>query len=88
MEKMGIIQRSDSCWSSPLHLVDKPDGSKRPCGDYKRLNDVTVPDRYPVPHIQDFSAILHGKVIFSKIDLIRGYHQILWPPKTSRRLQS
>ena len=47
----------------------------RPCGDYRRLNDATVPERYPVPHIQDFSANLAGMRVFSKVDLIRGYHQ-------------
>ena len=45
-------------------------------GDYRRLNDATIPDRYPVPHIQDFSARLADTTVFSKIDLIRGYHQI------------
>ena len=54
----------------------KDDGSWRPCGDFRRLNDITEPDKYPVPHIQDFSAQLAGRRIFSKIDLIRGYHQI------------
>ena len=57
-------------------MVPKANGSWCPCGDFRRLNDITVADQYLVPHIQDFSAQLAGRNVFSKIDLVRGYHQI------------
>ena len=48
----------------------------RPCRDYHRLNLVTTSDKYPLPNMQDLSNGLHGCTIFSKIDLVKGYHQI------------
>ncbi|UYV83501.1 hypothetical protein LAZ67_23001249 [Cordylochernes scorpioides] len=60
MEK-GICRPSKSPWASPLHLVPKKDGSLRPCGDYRKLNAATVPDRYPVPNIMDFASHLHAQ---------------------------
>ncbi|GFX09236.1 retrovirus-related Pol polyprotein from transposon opus [Trichonephila clavipes] len=71
-----IIRPSKSQWASPLHLVNKKDGTLRPCGDYRRLNAQTIPDRYPIPRIEDFNHILKDKKIFSKIDLVKAYYQI------------
>ncbi len=76
LEKMCIVRRSNSGWSSPLHMVPKPDGSFRPCSDYRRLNTVTEDDRYPLPSILDFSSNLDVCTVFSKVDLVKGYHQV------------
>ncbi len=76
LEKAGIIRRSNSPWASLLHLVPKKDGSWRPCGDYRRLNAVTIPDRYPLPNMQSLNDRMAGCTVFSKIDLVKAYHQI------------
>ena len=72
----GIIRRSSSGWATPLHLQSKANGGWRPCGDYRFLNKKTVLDRYPIKYLRSFTGQLHGKGIFSKIDLTKGYHQI------------
>ena len=54
----------------------KKDGNWRPCGDYGRLNACTIRDNYPLPHIHDCTARLANTKIYSKIYLVKGYHQI------------
>lgn len=76
MVQLGICRPSRSPWATPILMKKKKDGTWRICGDYRRLNAQTVPDKYPVPYIHDFSANLHGNKIFSKIDLYKAYHQI------------
>ncbi len=80
LERDGIVCRSDSPWASPLHMVQKADGSWQPCGDFRRLNLVTQPDPYPLPNMLDFAKVAAGCKIFSKIDLRKGYHQIPMHP--------
>ena len=74
--ELGICRRGKSEWASPLMVAPKPGGGWRVCGDYRRLNSVTKDDKYPVRTLTDFTADLHGKTVFSKIDLLKGYHQI------------
>nr|VZI39510.1 unnamed protein product [Spirometra erinaceieuropaei] len=82
MLQLGIIRPSESPWASPLHMVPKATSDDwRPCGDYGALNNATIPDRYPVPHLQDFAGALFGKSVCSKIDLVRAFHQIPVAPE-------
>lgn len=76
MQEMGICRPSKSPWASPLHVVPKPNGDIRPCGDYRKLNAVTKPDRYPVPRLQDFTYVLANKHVFTHLDINRAYHFI------------
>ena len=73
---LGIVRRSKSAFASPLHMAPKKDGTWRPCRDYRKLNEQTVPNCYSLPHIQDVGRDLDDCLIFSKIALVKAYHQI------------
>ena len=76
MLSKGLIRPSASPWGSPVIFVDKEDGTIRLCVDYRKLNDVTIKNKYPLPKIEDLFDQMNGAKIFSKIDLRTGYHQL------------
>ncbi|UYV71623.1 hypothetical protein LAZ67_8003894, partial [Cordylochernes scorpioides] len=76
MLEEGIIRQSSSPWSFPVILVKKRDGKYRFCVDYRKLNEVTVKDVYPIPRIDDVMDTLQGSKYFSAIDLKSGYWQV------------
>lgn len=70
MMEQGICRPSSSTWAAPLHMVPKGNSNTwRLCGDYRALNSVTIPDRYPLPHIQDFTAGLSKTAVTTPFGL-------------------
>ena len=76
MLEAKVIRPSVSPWSSPIVVVPKRDGTKRFCVDFRKVNEVTVPNSYPLPQIDEILASLGGAKYFSKMDLKSGYWQI------------
>src|SRR5688572_28290847 len=76
LQEAGYIRPSSSPWGASVLFVQKKDGSQRMCVDYRSLNDVTIKNKYLLPHIDDLCDQMRGARVFSKIDLRSGYHQM------------
>ncbi|GJU64758.1 putative reverse transcriptase domain-containing protein, partial [Tanacetum coccineum] len=76
LSNKGFIRPSSSPWGAPVFFVKKKDGSFRMCIDYRKLNKLTVKNRYPLPRIDDLFDQLQGSRVYSKIDLRSVYHQL------------
>jgi len=72
----GVLRPSKSPWASPVSVIPKKDGGMRMCGDYRRLNAITIRDNYPIPRINDLLDALEGVQWISTLDAFSGYFQI------------
>ena len=86
MQEQGVIEPSSSPWASPVVLVKKRDGTHRFCVDYRQLNLVTKPDRFPLPRIEDLLDSLGQSAYFSTLDLASGFWQIRLHQDSKERL--
>ncbi len=83
MLQQGFIQPSKSPWNSFLFLVPKKDGQFRPVIDFRKVNEVTKDDRFPLPVLSDLLMSLgHGNKFFSSLDLLSGYWQVPLTPES------
>ena len=80
MLKENVIQPSTSPWASSIVMVKKKDGSNRFCVDYRKLNDITIKDAYPLPRVDESLDQLTGSKWFSCLDLNSGYWQVETDP--------
>lgn len=85
MKEKGAIEESQSPWTSPIVLVKKKDGTLRFCMDYRKLNEATIKDSFPLPRIEDLFDHLSGNVWFSTLDLKSGYWQVKIRPEDKEK---
>lgn len=82
MEAAGIIEPSESAWSSPLVIVKKKDGKPRFCIDFRKVNEMTECDAYPLPQITATLDKLRGARYLTTLDLKNGYWQVPLAPES------
>ncbi|CAM4634288.1 unnamed protein product [Caretta caretta] len=85
MLQMGVICPSGSAWASPVVLIPKPSGEICFCVDYCKLNAVTRPDNYPMPHTDELLEKLGWAQFISTLDLTKGYWQVPLDESTKER---
>jgi len=86
MLQTGVIEPSNSPWSSPVCMVRKKDGSYRYCVDYRRMNSVTIKDAFHVPDVKDALDSLRGAKYFATIDLLSSYWQLGMTQRAKRKI--
>ena len=79
----GLAEPCFSPWASPCLLTPKPDGTDRLCTDFRKVNQITVVDSYPLPRLDDLVDSVGSSQCVTKIDLQKGYYQVLLTPRAS-----
>lgn len=85
MKDPGVLEDSNSQFAAPVVLILKKNGKWRFCADYRKLNDITVKDAYPLPRIDDSLDALRANSYFTKLDLVSGFWQIQLSPEAREK---